>query len=488
MADYLIGVDIGTGSTKAIAIDVKGNILDSSQVHYPTLNPLPHYCEQPPELIWQAFVKCISRITSARKSPALIVLSSAMHSVIPCDEQGNALANMITWADNRSMDVAARIRKSSSGEMLYEETGTPIHAMSPLSKLIWLREHQPELFNTAYKFISIKEYIWFKLFQEFAVDISIASATGMMDIHKSTWSKNALALIDISEERVSRLVSTTYQRRNCPLASLLGIDTSTAFVMGASDGCLANVGSLALADGVAALTVGTSGAIRIATPTPIQRFKSMLFNYRLDEETFICGGPTNNGGEALRWYAERLLGKSLHNAEDYAALIQPLSGLQNLPDELIFLPYLQGERAPIWNSNASGVFFGMRSHHAQANFTQAVLEGIAMALFDIAHHMVGSGIVIRNVHVSGGIVRSAHWLQILANVFNAKMTLLNADDASAIGACYLGLKTAGIISAYSSLKPVPLKEVLPDKEVSDRYRLKFKRYRKLQKQLDQMMS
>ncbi len=151
---YSLGVDIGTGSTKAVAVNSTGEVIDTTQVSYPTLSSFVGCSEQAPELIWQAVVKCINRIIhQTNEKPVAVALSSAMHSVLPIDCNGNPLMNMITWADNRSATIATRIKDSSLGEVLYEQTGTPIHAMSPLCKIIWLRENEPEKFLNTYKFL-----------------------------------------------------------------------------------------------------------------------------------------------------------------------------------------------------------------------------------------------------------------------------------------------------------------------------------------------
>jgi gluconokinase len=177
---YILGIDIGTGSTKAVAVNTSGDAVHTEQVSYPTLHPEPNYSEQAPELIWQAFIKCIQRTVATLKTePAAISLSSAMHSLIPIDKDGNPLMNMITWADNRSSSIAKQIKDSADGDTIYEKSGTPIHAMAPICKIIWLRENEDDLFKKVYKFISIKEFVWFKLFGEYEIDHSIASATGL---------------------------------------------------------------------------------------------------------------------------------------------------------------------------------------------------------------------------------------------------------------------------------------------------------------------
>jgi gluconokinase len=490
MTSYVIGIDIGTGSAKALAIDFHGKVFSSAQVHYPTLTPAAGYCEQAPEIVWQAFLKCINRLVSqVNAKPAAIVFSSAMHSIMAVDAHGTPLHNMIIWADNRSAKIARMIKNSASGELLYKETGTPVHAMSPLPKICWLKENNPSIFQSAYKFISIKEYIWYRLFSVFEVDHSIASAEGLMDIIKFTWSKNALETCGITVAHLSELVKTNHSRKNAAsdVCEQIGIDTATIFIIGASDGCLANLGSFATTPGIAALTIGTSGAVRVASTEPVYNFGAMTFNYRLDDETFICGGPSNNGGVVLKWYAENFLETKLNDASDYETLLKTISDTPAGADGLIFLPYLFGERAPLWESNATGVFFGIKSNHRQSHFTRAVIEGISMALYDIADHMMNTGLSISQIHVSGGFVKSSGWLKILADIFNKKVSLIHTDDASALGAGYLGLRTLGVIKDYSSLKTETLQTYQPDPERAALYKRNFEVYRNLYKNLNGIM-
>lgn len=491
MEAYVIGIDLGTGSAKAIAMNHSGAVLETSQVAYPTLHPKQNYHEQAPELIWQAFIKCISRITASRKRiPDAISVSSAMHSVIPLDKADNPLMNMITWADNRSASNATYIHRSPLAQTIYEETGTPIHAMTPLCKIHWLRENETELFAKTERFISMKEYVWHRLFNRFEVDYSIASATGFMNIEKLAWSQNALEMAGIKSQQLSSLVNTNH-RRTCADKSLcdrMGIGTETPFFIGASDGCLANVGSFAIEEGYMALTIGSSGAVRVTRKKPMLNFKAMTFNYLLDESTFVCGGPTNNGGVILKWYAENVLGHKLHTDSDYDMLFEALPKSKPGAEGLVFLPYILGERAPIWNSDACGVFFGMRGYHQQSHFIRAVIEGISMALYDITQNMIDTGLSVKQIQVSGGFVQSEGWLQVLTNIFGKKICLINTSDASATGAAFLALKNLGVISDYLAMKPAEWTEFLPEPENMEVYRNLFLKYRNVYEHVAPLMA
>lgn len=458
--EYVLGVDIGTGSVKTVAVNLQCRSFTDHQIYYPYSSPKPGYHEQDPELIWQAFLNCIKSIVDKIGSPPLAIsLSSAMHSLIPVDKACTPLAPMITWADNRSSEIAKRLRATSAGMGVYRATGTPLHAMSPLCKIIWIKENDPVLFNSAYKFISIKEYIWHKLFNEFELDQSGASCTGLFDIEKLTWHNEALQLAGITSGSLSEVVPTNYIK-NYTGAELNSLNSNTPFIIGASDGCLANLGSMADKPGIAAITIGTSGAVRVASSKPLPNEEAMTFSYILDEQTFVCGGPINNGGIALQWWLKNITPNS--NGIDYEQLFQQVATTPAGSDGLLFLPYLTGERAPIWDSETCGNFFGIKLQHTQAHFSRAVVEGICYALKDVLDAVQQSSDPIHQINASGGIIKSDIWLQILADITGKKLVVIQNDDASAIGAAFMALKSIRAITEYPVSNPDEIRIFEPD--------------------------
>lgn len=415
-------------------------------------------------------------------NPLAIGISSAMHSLIPVDKNCVPLSPMRTWADSRSAHIAARIRQTEEGMAIYNATGTPIHAMSPLCKIIGLKEDEPDLFNSSFKFLSIKEYIWFKLFNEFKVDYSIASCTGLFNIHTLNWHQAALELAGITTEQLSLPVTTSYTRNGTELTSgVFPSLLSTIFTIGANDGCLANLGSHANKPGVAAVSIGTSGAVRIASPKPIFDNALMPFSYLLNEQTYICGGPVNNGGIALEWLLKNVLNKEVSSAAyndlfEGAATIAPGSG------GLIFLPYLSGERAPIWDTESSGAFIGLNLSHTHKNLVRAVLEGICYSLYNVLLGLEPYAGEIKQLSVSGGFIHSRIWMEILADITGKTIILVQQEDASAVGAGYLASQALAINSAFPPAPTVHV-TITPNEHNHGLYAKNFELFKQLYQDL-----
>lgn len=453
MQEYIIGVDIGTGSTKAVAMTTERKILATGQFYYDTKRPKPGYFEQDPEIIWKAFVSCIKEIiTKVKQLPYSVSLSSCMHSLLVMDSKNVAITPLITWEDTRSEQIARALRNSDEGESIYKVTGTPVHSMSPLCKIKWLHENDNDVFKNAGKFISIKEYIWFLLFNVYEIDQSVASATGLFNIENFKWNIGSLQFCGIDESQLSKVVATSFTRTgiNPQIATTLGIPSNTGFCIGASDGCLANLGTDAIEPGTAALTIGTSGAVRIACDKPIVNFKAMIFNYILDEKTFISGGPVNNGGNVLKWMFKTFLHNLTPSDADYKNIFKQIDTVPAGSRGLIFLPYLYGERAPVWDERASGVFFGLQSFHDSAHFFRAALEGICFTLKSILEIMETSTTTVQQLNVSGGFVHSKTWVQMLADISGKKVCLVQSEDASSIGAALLSMKVNNLINDYAT--------------------------------------
>ena len=289
----------------------------------------------------------------------LLSFSSAMHSLIAMDKNNQPLTECITWADNRASEYADKINNEHNGLEIYKRTGTPIHPMSPLSKIYWLKHEHADIFKNTEKWIDIKTYVFYQLFETYVMDHSIGSATGMMNLNTLNWDKDVLNLLEISEAQLPELVSTTHIMKQVKknYADIMGINEDTPIVIGASDGVLSNLGVNSYREGEVAVTIGTSGAIRTIIDKPKTDDKGRIFCYVLTEDHYCIGGPVNNGGVVLRWLRDELLASEVETAkrlgvDSYDVLTKIASRVKPGANGLLFHPYLAGERAPLWNANA----------------------------------------------------------------------------------------------------------------------------------------
>jgi len=303
--DYMLGVDIGTTSTKAVLYDMKGKVIAYANAGYKLYQDVPDMAEEDPDDILDAVVSVMGQTIQKSKAQPTdikgVSFSCAMHSLILMDNADQPLTRAITWADNRAAKYSEELKNNGLGAEIYAKTGTPIHPMAPLSKILWLRNEKPELFKKTKKFIDLKTYIFFRLFGVYKMDYSIASATGMFNIFNLDWEPQALDLLKISREQLPDLVEPTAKITNIDskFGNLLGISAETPFIFGASDGVLSNLGVNAIDPGVVAVTIGTSGAVRVVVDKPVVDPDGKLFCYALTKDKWVVGGPVNKGWDCF---------------------------------------------------------------------------------------------------------------------------------------------------------------------------------------------
>lgn len=494
MNTYSIGVDIGTTSTKAIVFNDSGESIQKASITYPLLTPEVKAAEQDPNEILEAVVNTICDvIKKAHLKPneiKLLSFSAAMHSLIALDKNFNPLTASITWADQRS-EKQARCLRLKNGQSLYKNTGTPIHSMSPLVKLVWLREEKPEIFKKSKYFIGIKEYIFYILFGEFVIDYSIASATGLFNIHTLDWDREALETAQISPDQLPKVVPTTeiFNIRE-ELSIKLGISSNTPVVIGANDGCLANLGASAIEPGSVALTIGTSGAIRTVVKNPITDPEGRVFCYALTDNHWVVGGAVNNGGIIFNWMIQELLDldvtKQHNKVSPYDIVSDIISNVTPGAEGLLFFPYLSGERAPLWNSNARGSFYGLNITHKKDHMIRAVLEGINLNLYLVyraLEKVIGQP---SKINVSGGFAKSKIWRQIVANIFNSDVYTSNTVENSALGAVLLGRYAVGDFNSLEEATHIikTIEVTRPEEDSVNIYRELIPLYEKVGKLLE----
>jgi gluconokinase len=455
--DCILTIDINTSAVRIHGFDLNGQVLGLQKGSYPTFHPQADYSEQDPEQVFITTLFVLKNFLNEVIHPQKIKVRAisfcaAMHSVLAVDKNGRPLGNAIIWADNRGAKEANWLKNSPDCTNIYETTGTPIHPMSPLIKITWMKLHDPERFAQAYKFISLKEYVIFQLTGEFLIDHSMASSTGLFDIHQLKWHGKALDFAGISADRLSTPVSIFFdevalKKEYCKTLRLSG---STKIILGSSDGCLATLGSGDIAAKKATITIASSGAARVASKEIISDVKQRFFNYLLADGYYISGGPTNNVGVVLDWFTQFL--GDFQRGQDFEEvkeeLIRDASQVPVGAKGLLFLPYLLGERAPLWNANARGVYFGLNITHEQKHMLRATIEGILFEVYSIGK-LLAAHRTFNSISLTGSYARIPLFAQILTDIFGLPIHVNPQVDSVSLGAALVGLTS---LNYYGSLE------------------------------------
>jgi gluconokinase len=475
----VLAVDIGTSATKAVLFDGQGRVLFLARRAYPLLTPRPDWAEQDPEVVYPAVLEAI-REAYQHRPPGLsvdaVAFSAQWYSTMPVASDDRALSPYLTWSDRRSAAIADGLRRSERGRRLYQATGCPLDAIYPLSKIAWLR--QAELRAHPVRFISIKEYVFRRLFGEYVADWSMASSTGLFDIRRRDWSSEALDAAGIDRTYLSAPVSPyhTFTRWMPDALARTGLPQGLPCVIGAGDGVLSSVGVGAVGHGIAAVNVGTSAACRYLTQAPTVDPKERLWTYALDERWWVIGGIVSSGGIVYDWFVRQCVGAisttdspapELHAAlNDLAAQVPPGA------EGLIFLPYLSGEQCPVWDPETTGGFFGLTLRHGRGHLVRAVYEGIALSLARVAEALAEAVEPIEEVRVTGGLLSSSTWLQIAADMWGTRILVPESPEGSSLGAAVLAWVALGMAADLEVARELvrPARVVEPDADRRAFYR------------------
>lgn len=465
MEQFYIGIDIGTTATKAVCFDKIGKVIRQFTQSYPMYHPKADWSIQKPDEILEAVLGCIQEITKGIQ-PQFISFSSAMQSIIAIDSDGKPLTDAIIWADNRAHSLAEALKKSEQGKNFYQKTGIPIHTFTPMTKIAWLKEYEATLFSKAHKFISIKEYIWHHLTGEYVIDSSMASGTGLMNIHTLQWESDILDYLKIEESQLSKIVSSTHQSK--------GQSDEFHYILGGGDGVLANLGTGAMETGRMALSIGTSGAVRLPIDKPYIDPEMRTQCYHLLGNQYLKLGAVNNGAIVLQWLKESIL----KTDESFEELFEQAKIIPAGSEGLLFTPYLLGERAPIWDASAQGTLLGIRITHTKAHLIRATLEGILFGLLSITEIVLPDSEEkhATTIMASGGFGKSELWLQMVADIFQMKVIVAETIEASAWGAVLIGFTATGItIPNHNRIG----KTFLPNENHKEIYKQGFEKFKRI---------
>ncbi len=471
---FILAHDLGTTGDKASLFDSDGNVRASTFAGYATDYPSPNHVEQNPEDWWKAVVNSTQQLLALQHvSPAdiaCIVFSGQMMGCVPVDRQVKPLRQSIIWADTRAVAEANRLIDRTGAQAVYQITG---HRASPsysAAKIMWVRNHEPELFAQAHKFLHAKDFIVARLTGKFVTDYSDASGMNLYDLKTRQWSQTILNAIELDPERLPELHPSTdvVGEVSIRAAREVGLAADTPVVIGGGDGSCAATGAGVVREGAAYNYLGSSSWIGIATREPVYDPSMRTFTFaHLVPDLFTPTGTMQSAGGSYQWLRDVFC---VQEKKAAAGLNLSPYELMNLQAEqskpgargLLFLPYLLGERSPRWNPNARGAYFGLTMSHTRADIIRATLEGITLNLRVIMEAFESQGAKIDSMRAIGGGASGRVWRQIMADIYG-KPILRPAllAEATSLGAALAGGVGIGLFKDFSiAEKLTPIVDVI----------------------------
>ncbi len=460
-AQYILAHDLGTTGNKATLYGPDGEMLARTFYGYATHHPHSNWAEQDAADWWEAVRVCTRQLfASARVAPedvACISFSGQMQGCLPVDRQGNPLRRCIIWADQRAVAQAALLEEKLGMERVYHITG---HRISPTysgPKILWLRDHELEVFAQTHKFLHVKDYIVYRLTGRFVTDRSDASGMNLYDLERGTWSDEILAAIGLDAAMLPEIHDSTdvVGEVTRQAAEELGLRPGTPVVVGGGDGASATVGAGAVREGIAYNYVGSSSWIAFTAARPILDPGMKVFNFaHMVPGKFIPCGTMQAAGGSYQWLRHQVCTSEAQAAEVAGVDVYEIMNLkaaQSPPgaNHLLFLPYLLGERSPHWNPRARGAFVGLTVRHTRADLIRATLEGITFNLKLILQAFLEAGAEVREMRVIGGGAKGRFWRQLMADIYQLPVLRPRLlEEATSMGAAIAGGVGVGLFAGF----------------------------------------
>jgi xylulokinase len=481
---FILAHDLGTTGNKASLFDEQGNVLSSIFYGYATEYPRPNWVEQNPEDWWTAVCSSTKQLlTTTKINPgqiACLTFSGHMMGCVVLDKQARPLRNALIWADTRAIPQAGRIIDNVGMENAYQITGHRISSSYPAAKIMWVRDHQPEIFANAHKFVQAKDFIIARLTGVFATDYSDASGTILYDLKTYDWSPIMLEAAGLDRSVLPELheSSDVVGGVLANIAEEIGVNPGTPVVIGGGDGSCAAAGAGVIREGSAFNYLGSSSWIALATKEPIldPSMRTFTFAHLMRGMYSPCGAMQAAGG-SYQWLRDTFCQQEKEAATQLKISPYELMNLQvekSRPgaNGLLYFPYLLGERAPRWNTDARAVYFGLTMGHTRADIIRATLEGITFNLKVILDAFRQQGANIEAMRVIGGGANGRVWRQIMADIYGipVRRPALLAE-ATSLGAALAGGIGVGIYKDWSlaeSLTPI-VDELSPNPALAGMY-------------------
>ncbi|GMA33388.1 gluconokinase [Litorihabitans aurantiacus] len=477
----VIGIDVGTTTTKVLALDPEDADHRWRAValrEYRLVEPAPRHQVQDPRTVLgavdDALAEVVAACTAAGRTVDVLGVGTAMHGLVALDAELRPITDIVTWADTRAHAQAARLRADGRGLELHHRSGTPVHPMSPLVKLAWFTQEDADTAAAAHRWIGLKDLVLLHLTGRLVTELSTASCSGLLDLSTRTWAPEHLDIAGVRAEQLPPVLPTTALLELSPAAAARsGLPAGTPVNTGATDGPLGNLGTGAIAPGIAGLSMGTSGAVRTVVREPVLDDHGRLFCYALTDDAWVVGAPMSNGGVVARWAGEVYASQVPAGPERDAHVMAMAARVPAGSDGLVMLPYLLGERAPLWDPELTGSFLGVRHEHGPDHFVRAAIEGVAVSMGGLIE-VLGGVTPVEQVRCTGGVFQAEVWRRVMAAAIDRPLVPTDDAEGSALGGAALALYALGradsLAGALELLSPAdgvadPIEVDAADREV-----------------------
>ncbi|MBE6578139.1 MAG: xylulokinase [Ruminococcaceae bacterium] len=477
--EYYIGIDLGTSSVKLLLVDNEGKIHSTVTKEYSVIYPRSGWSEQNPDDWWIAIRKGLPELLKAIDGESVMGIGVAgqMHGLVILDENDNVIRPAILWNDGRTDKETAYLNEVIGKEKLFEYTGNIAFAGFTAPKIMWIRKNEPENFSEIKKIMLPKDYINYLLTGVHSTDYSDASGMLLLDVKNKCWSQKMLEICGIENSLMPKLYESfeVVGTIRSVLAESLGINKNTVVVAGAGDNAAAAIGTGTVCNGKCNISLGTSGTIFVSSDSFSGDSKQAIHSFCHADGGYHLMGCILSAASCNKWFCNEIL-----NTKDYKAEEQAVGELGK--NEVFFLPYLMGERSPINDVNATGMFIGLRPDTSRADMYQAVLEGVAFAIKDNLEIIKQFGVDVKESCLCGGGAKSKIWREILANVLDVELHIPLTEQGPGYGSAILAMVGSGQFDSVKTAtdKFFEIKEtVLPNKELVALYADRYKKYRKI---------
>ncbi|MCL2079372.1 MAG: xylulokinase [Oscillospiraceae bacterium] len=458
---YLIGIDIGTSGTKTALFDEFGVLCGSATVEYPLHQPQNGWAEQDPSDWWDACVKSLKEVLAkaniAAEDIAGIGFSGQMHGLVMLGEDGEVIRNSIIWCDGRTAKECDEITRLVGASRLIELTANPALTSFTAGNILWVKNNEPDNFKRCRHILLPKDYIRYKLTGNFGMEASDASGMNMLDINTRDWSKEVLGKLGIDASMLPEVKEACdvagYITKEAAL--LTGLKEGTPVVYGGGDNMAAAIGTGVVDSGKAFITIGTSGVLFAHSDSVAVDLKGRVNTFcSAVPGAWAVFGCSLAAGLSFQWMRNNFFTQEMKEAKELGQNIydQMTDSASKVPigaDRLIFLPYLMGERSPILDPNARGVFFGLSAIHTKYDMLRAVMEGVVYALRQSLDVLRELGVGFSEIYATGGGARSPLWRQMIADVFELPVTTIQNREGPALGAAIMAGVGTGLYPSVS---------------------------------------